>query len=132
MDNRIRFGVGGNASPQLKAYYSEVKDSGKGKAISTIWKFDTTHILWNNTNSNTSATKHQHDLFVGGIFTNPKSEELIQRILELSTSKDDIVLDFFMWFRVIIVIKANSYVNIRSSRLLPKFKTRKINSWCAA
>lgn len=34
--------------------------------------------------------------------------------------------------RVIIVIEANSYVNIRSSRLLPKFKTQKINSWCAA
>lgn len=96
LDNRIRFGVGGNASPQLKAYYSEVKDSGKGKASSTIWKFDTTHILWNNTNTNTSATKHQHDLFGGGVFTNPKPEELIQRILELSTSKDDIVLDFFM------------------------------------
>ena len=28
-------------------------------------------------------------------------------------------------FRVIIVIEANSYVNIRSSRLLPKFKTQK-------
>ncbi|HGA0369759.1 TPA: restriction endonuclease subunit M, partial [Streptococcus agalactiae] len=26
----------------------------------------------------------------------------------------------------------NSYVNIKSSRLLPKFKTQKINSWCAA
>ncbi|HFZ7257714.1 TPA: restriction endonuclease subunit M, partial [Streptococcus agalactiae] len=25
-----------------------------------------------------------------------------------------------------------SYVNIKSSRLLPKFKTQKINSWCAA
>ncbi|MDK8254138.1 MAG: hypothetical protein QP733_06830, partial [Dialister micraerophilus] len=40
--------------------------------------------------------------------------------------------DFFSGFRVIIVIEANSYVNIRSSRLLPKFKTQKINSWCAA
>ena len=35
-------------------------------------------------------------------------------------------------FRVIIVIEANIYVNIKSSRLLPKFKTQKINSWCAA
>ena len=40
--------------------------------------------------------------------------------------------DFHTGFRVIIVIEANSYVNIRSSRLLPKFKTQKINSWCAA
>ncbi|EKS22594.1 hypothetical protein HMPREF9318_00792 [Streptococcus urinalis FB127-CNA-2] len=42
------------------------------------------------------------------------------------------ILDPFTGFRVIIVIEANSYVNIRSSRLLPKFKTQKINSWCAA
>ena len=42
------------------------------------------------------------------------------------------VLDLGSGFRVIIVIEANSYVNIRSSRLLPKFKTQKINSWCAA
>nr|WP_231929182.1 hypothetical protein [Ezakiella massiliensis] len=42
------------------------------------------------------------------------------------------VLDLGCGFRVIIVIEANSYVNIRSSRLLPKFKTQKINSWCAA
>ncbi|MFR6965979.1 restriction endonuclease subunit M [Streptococcus pneumoniae] len=44
----------------------------------------------------------------------------------------DIISDPAMGFRVIIVIEANSYVNIRSSRLLPKFKTQKINSWCAA
>ena len=31
--------------------------------------------------------------------------------------------DGFSGFRVIIVIEANSYVNTRSSRLLPKFKT---------
>ena len=42
------------------------------------------------------------------------------------------VFDPTLGFRVIIVIEANSYVNIRSSRLLPKFKTQKINSWCAA
>ena len=42
------------------------------------------------------------------------------------------IADLGEGFRVIIVIEANSYVNIRSSRLLPKFKTQKINSWCAA
>lgn len=61
-----------------------------------------------------------------------KSEKLIERIFKAHTKKGDLVLDFFLGFRVIIVIEANSYVNIRSSRLLPKFKTQKINSWCAA
>lgn len=50
--------------------------------------------------------------------------------MEMSLAWD--IADFLMGFRVIIVIEANSYVNIRSSRLLPKFKTQKINSWCAA
>ena len=50
----------------------------------------------------------------------------------IDVHKQDVVLDPACGFRVIIVIEANSYVNIRSSRLLPKFKTQKINSWCAA
>lgn len=70
----------------------------------------------------------------GGIsFRNGKKpESYIKNYIDMFTNEDDIVLDFFMGFRVIIVIEANSYVNIRSSRLLPKFKTQKINSWCAA
>ena len=65
-------------------------------------------------------------------FEGQKPERLLERIIEAGSNKGDIVLDFFNGFRVIIVIEANSYVNIRSSRLLPKFKTQKINSWCAA
>lgn len=38
------------------------------------------------------------------------------------------VIDLLHGFRVIIMIEANSYVNIRSLRLLPIFKTQKINS----
>lgn len=37
--------------------------------------------------------------------------------------KDRVLLDETCGFRVIIAIEANSYVNTRSSRLLPKFKT---------
>ena len=43
-------------------------------------------------------------------------------------SKVATVLDAACGFRVIIVIEANSYVNIRSSRLLPKSKTEKTES----
>ena len=42
------------------------------------------------------------------------------------------ILDQACGFRVIIVIEANSYVNIRSSRLLPKLKTQKNSGCCAA
>ena len=66
------------------------------------------------------------------LFEAPKPVSLISRAINMGSSRDSIILDFFSGFRVIIVIEANSYVNIRSSRLLPKFKTQKINSWCAA
>jgi len=61
-----------------------------------------------------------------------KPETLMAHFIDLLSNPGEIVLDPFMGFRVIIVIEANSYVNTRSSRLLPKFKTQKINSWCAA
>ena len=95
-DNRIRFGANGTSKPQLKAYYSEVKMAGKGKASSSIWTIQPNSITWRETNTNTSATKHQQELFGEEVFTNPKPEELIKRVLELSTNEGDIVLDFFM------------------------------------
>lgn len=96
IDNRIRFGVNGTAKPQLKAYYSEVKMAGKGKASSSIWTIQSNSMTWRETNTNTSATKHQQELFGEEVFTNPKPEELIKRVLELSTNENDLVLDFFM------------------------------------
>ena len=64
-----------------------------------------------------------------------KDQEVYDKVCEnvcpyLDKNMD--VLELACGFRVIIVIEANSYVNIRSSRLLPNFKTQKINSWCAA
>ncbi|MBL3537993.1 site-specific DNA-methyltransferase [Lactobacillus sp. GPR40-2] len=95
---RIKFGSKGETRPQLKAYYSDVKDAGKGKTASTIWHDISVNnsISWLNTNTNTSATKHLRQIFGADVFTNPKPEDLIKRVLELSTGKNDIVLDFFM------------------------------------
>ena len=81
--------------------------------------------------SNTRGSKRLEDLNIN-LFDNPKDYKLIKYLVQRGTKRDSIILDFFSGFRVIIVIEANSYVNIRSSRLLPKFKTQKINSWCAA
>ncbi|WP_331463591.1 restriction endonuclease subunit M, partial [Streptococcus pneumoniae] len=55
-----------------------------------------------------------------------KDKEVYDNVCEYLSphlNKDMEVLELACWFRVIIVIEANSYVNIRSSRLLPKFKT---------
>lgn len=70
----------------------------------------------------------------GEFYTPQPVSELMTRIVThgKENRRGYTVYDPTMGFRVIIVIEANSYVNIRSSRLLPKFKTQKINSWCAA
>lgn len=55
-----------------------------------------------------------------------KDKEVYDKVCEYLSphlNKDMEVLELACWFRVITVIEANSYVNIRSSRLLPKFKT---------
>ena len=68
----------------------------------------------------------------GGEFFTPQTvSKLLARIVMEGKTNINKVYDPTCGFRVIIVIEANSYVNIRSSRLLPKFKTQKINSWCA-
>lgn len=95
-ENRIRFGANGTTKPQYKAYYSEVKEAGKGKASSTIWHDVRQSIIWQEIDTNTNATKDQFELFGESVFTNPKPEDLIKRAVELATDENDIVLDFFM------------------------------------
>ena len=88
--------MNGTARPQYKAYYTEVKEAGKGKASSTIWHDVKQSIIWQEIDTNTNATKDQFELFGKSVFTNPKPEDLIKRAIELSTDENDIVLDFFM------------------------------------
>lgn len=95
-EGKIRFGVNGKAKPQLKTYYDEAKAIGKGKVASTIFHDVKQSIIWQEIDANTNATKDQVELFGESVFTNPKPEELIKRIIELSTEANDIVLDFFM------------------------------------
>ena len=107
--------------PAYKRYLSEVP----GIISKTILPYELV--------GHTQSSKQALDRLLGiNIFDYPKPVELIKYFEILATDKDSLILDFFSGFRVIIVIETNSYVNIRSSRLLPKFKTQKINSWCAA
>ncbi len=70
----------------------------------------------------------------GEFYTPHEVSVLMSEIVaeHLKGKKEIKIYDPTSGFRVIIVIEANSYVNTRSSRFLPKFKTQKINSWCAA
>lgn len=84
-DGRIIFGKNGTSKPQLKRYFSEAL--GKGQVLTTLWSdLDTT----------TNATKHSQQLFDGNSFTNPKPENLIERVLTLGSNEGDLVLDSFL------------------------------------
>ena len=65
----------------------------------------------------------------GGEFYTPKCVvELLVAMIEPFKGK---VYDPCCGFRVIIMTQANSQVNTRVLELLPKFKIKKMNRWCA-
>jgi len=85
-DNRIWFGLDGNNVPAVKRFLSEVK---QGAACQTIWKYS-------EVGHNQEAKKEVNELFPeASVFDTPKPTRLIKRILQVATSKEDIVLDFF-------------------------------------
>lgn len=86
-DNRIWFGKDGNNVPRLKRFLSEVKE---GVTPLTIW----TH---QEVGHNQAASQEIKRLFSDKeyIFETPKPVSLIKRILQISTKKNSIILDFF-------------------------------------
>lgn len=83
-DNKIIFGRTGNSKPQLKRFLTEAQNKGS-----------TPKSLWDDCGTATDGTKEIIDLFGGKIFDTPKPVGFVKRIIELSTSGDDLVLDFF-------------------------------------
>jgi len=84
-DNRIWFGETGNNVPSIKQFLSEVKD---GITSMTIWTYQ-------EVGHNQDAKKEIKSLGFADIFATPKPEKLIERIINLATKPNDIVLDFF-------------------------------------
>lgn len=64
----------------------------------------------------------------GEFYTPPSVVKLIAELIEPYSGR---VYDPACGFRVIIMTQANSQVNTRVLELLPKFKIKKMNSWCA-
>lgn len=85
-DDRIWFGTDGNSFPRKKRFLSEVQD---GRTSNTIW-------LSEEVGHNQSATRELKQIFEDKkYFDFPKPVDYIKRAILLSTSKDDIILDFF-------------------------------------
>ncbi|MCP3942937.1 MAG: site-specific DNA-methyltransferase [Desulfobacteraceae bacterium] len=87
-DNRVWWGLTGNNSPRIKKFLLEAKD---GVVPSTWWlhKFAGTN----------SGAKTELRSILGELeeelFNTPKPWQLIQRILQIATDRDSIVLDSF-------------------------------------
>ena len=85
-DNRLWFGKNGDAIPSLKRFLSEVK---QGVVPVTLW-------LREEAGDNQDAKKEVKLINANEIFDTPKPERLIQRIVEIASNKDDLVLDSFL------------------------------------
>ena len=82
-DNRIWFGEDGNNVPRVKRFLSEVK---QGITPLTVW-------LHEDVGHTQSATQGLNK--IGLAFSNPKPHTLLQRILQIGTDPDAIILDSF-------------------------------------
>lgn len=86
-DNRIWFGENGNNVPAMKRFLSELRKT--GVTPMTIWKHT-------EVDHSQGATQKLAAMFDGKkYFDYPKPVTLIQRCLQLYSSNDDLVLDFF-------------------------------------
>lgn len=84
-DNRIWFGESGNNVPRIKRFLSEVQE---GIVCMTVW-------LRTEVGDNQDAKREVTKFNSEDIFSTPKPEKLIQRVLELATQPGDLVLDSF-------------------------------------
>ena len=86
-DNRVYFGKDGNSAPSYKRFLSEVKD---GVVAQTLWTYQ-------EVGHNQDAKKEIKSLFDGqAAFGTPKPEKLIQRVLQIGSNENDLVLNFFI------------------------------------
>ena len=86
LDKRLWFGRNGDAIPSLKRFLTEVKD---GVVPQTIW-------LRDEVGDNQDAKKEIKALFDDSIFDTPKPENLLRKMIEVSTKPGDLVLDSFL------------------------------------
>jgi len=85
-DNRIWFGKDGYAFPRKKRFLSEVM---QGRKADTWWTND-------EVGHNQEAKREVKIFTPNDIFSTPKPERLMQRIISLSTNPGDLVLDSFL------------------------------------
>jgi len=84
-DNRIWFGLSGNNVPRIKRFLSEVQE---GIVPMTIW-------LRSEVGDNQEAKRETTKFNVNEIFSTPKPEKLLERIVHIASNAGDLILDSF-------------------------------------
>jgi len=84
-ENRIWFGVDGNNVPRIKRFLSEVQE---GIVCMTVW-------LRTEVGDNQDAKREVMAFNSEDVFSTPKPERLLQRVVQLATKPGDWVLDSF-------------------------------------
>ncbi|XVJ51959.1 MAG: site-specific DNA-methyltransferase [Vampirovibrio sp.] len=84
-DNRIYFGESGNNIPRYKRFLTEVQD---GFVPLTLW-------FRNEVGDNQEAKTEVKQFNSEDVFSTPKPERLLERIIHLATNTGDLVLDSF-------------------------------------
>lgn len=85
-EGRLWFGNNNNGVPRLKKYLSEVK---QGLTPSTLFENK-------ETGSTQKGKEELKKLLKKNVFDTPKPEHLIERIIQIATSKGDLVLDYHL------------------------------------
>ena len=86
-DNRIWWGKDGNNMPRLKRFLSDVQE---GVVPQTIWSHED---VGHTQEAKKEVLPYADNL--EGVFSTPKPERLIKRVLEIATNPGDLVLDSF-------------------------------------
>ena len=85
-EGRVFFGKNDDGAPQLKRYLNEVQ---QGIIPNTYWSYD-------EVGHTDSARKELKAIFQGHApFDNPKPTGLLRKIFQITTSPEDLVIDFF-------------------------------------
>jgi adenine-specific DNA-methyltransferase len=83
-EKRIVFGKTGKSKPQLKRFLSDADEKGQ-----------TPTSVWDDVGTATHATKELQEIFGEKQFETPKPVSFLQKIFELSTRADSLILDSF-------------------------------------
>jgi len=86
-EKNLNFNICGKAMKENGRYQIVEKYREKTRMARSVW--------WDKEVNSERGTLHLKSLFNGKIFDNPKPEETLKRVIEMSTNEDDIVLDFF-------------------------------------